>query len=175
MAAVLVMHALVPDIRGQAVGWTVSTAAITGGLIFGVGAVVNGGCAFSTLTQLGAGKVAMVVTLLGFALGSTVDAHYLGWGSDAVHTVPYLMRAGQLDWRLNRGTSDMGPVGDVWFVARSTGRLDLAPAFGCQSLSAVERGRADGCCQCGALRLARHLAVHQDLGRRCATIGRHWG
>ena len=94
MAAVLVMQALVPDIRGQAVGWTVSIAAITGGLIFGVGAVVNGGCAFSTLTQLGAGKVAMLITLLGFALGSAVSADYLGWGSDAVHTVPYLMRAG---------------------------------------------------------------------------------
>ena len=38
-------------------------------LIFGIGATVNGGCAFSTLTRLGDGRLAMLLTLAGFGLG----------------------------------------------------------------------------------------------------------
>ena len=94
MAAALVMHALIPEIRGQAMGWMVSLSAIVGGLVFGVGAVVNGGCAFSTLTRLGAGNVAMLATLVGFALGAGIHAQYLEWGTDVTLAVPYLARSG---------------------------------------------------------------------------------
>ena len=50
-------------------GWNLTGQALLGGAIFGVGAVVNGGCAVSTLTRLGAGNLGMLVSLLGMALG----------------------------------------------------------------------------------------------------------
>lgn len=40
-----------------------------GGFLFGIGAVMNGGCAISTLTRLGSGNLGMVVTLAGFVAG----------------------------------------------------------------------------------------------------------
>lgn len=43
--------------------------ALIGGFLFGVGAAMNGGCAFSTLGHLANGRVWMLITLLGFGLG----------------------------------------------------------------------------------------------------------
>ncbi len=40
-----------------------------GGLIFGIGAAINGGCAVSTLSKLAAGNVHMVATLSGWVAG----------------------------------------------------------------------------------------------------------
>ena len=76
IAAALVMQILVPESRIETIGWAISLPAILGGLIFSVGAVVNGGCAFSTLTRLGAGQVGMVVTLIGFALGVALTLRF---------------------------------------------------------------------------------------------------
>ena len=76
IAAALVMQILVPESRIETIGWAISLPAILGGLIFGIGAVVNGGCAFSTLTRLGAGQVGMVVTMIGFALGVATHAQF---------------------------------------------------------------------------------------------------
>jgi len=47
----------------------VTAAAIIGGFIFGVGAAVNGGCAFSTLGHLASGNLWMLTTLFGFCFG----------------------------------------------------------------------------------------------------------
>jgi len=49
--------------------YRITLGAFLGGLVFGIGAVLNGGCAFSTLTRLGKGNLGMLVTLSGFALG----------------------------------------------------------------------------------------------------------
>ena len=49
--------------------YAVSLAAIGGGFLFGVGAAVNGGCAFSTLGQLANGNLWMLTTLFGFCMG----------------------------------------------------------------------------------------------------------
>ena len=43
---------------------------MAGGFLFGVGAGLNGGCAFSTLWKLGAGQLKMLATLVAFALGA---------------------------------------------------------------------------------------------------------
>ena len=58
-----------PDARGHLAGWQLSWTGLAGGAIFGVGAVFNKGCAFSTLTRLGDGQLAMLASLAGFALG----------------------------------------------------------------------------------------------------------
>ncbi len=49
--------------------YAITVAAITGGLLFGVGAAVNGGCAFSTLGHLANGNLWMLTTLFGFCIG----------------------------------------------------------------------------------------------------------
>ena len=43
-----------------------------GGVVFGVGAAMNKGCAFSTLNKLGSGNLGMVATLVGFFLGAAM-------------------------------------------------------------------------------------------------------
>jgi uncharacterized protein len=50
-------------------GWRLSGISLLGGLLFGVGAAVNGACAFSTLARLADGQLAMLGTLAGFLLG----------------------------------------------------------------------------------------------------------
>lgn len=52
--------------------WRLSVLAVTGGAIFGVGAVLNGGCAFSTLTRFGSGDAGMAMTLAGFVAGAAI-------------------------------------------------------------------------------------------------------
>lgn len=50
--------------------WELTLYTIVGGLIFGIGATVNGGCAFSTLTRLGSGNMGMLVSLTGVLVGA---------------------------------------------------------------------------------------------------------
>jgi len=64
---------LVPSARFGP-GWAFSGYALLGGLVFGLGAAINRGCAFATLGRLGNGEAGAVVTLLGFALGSMAYA-----------------------------------------------------------------------------------------------------
>lgn len=48
----------------------VSFAIVSGGALFGVGAYVNGRCAFGTIARLGSGELSRIGTLAGFLLGS---------------------------------------------------------------------------------------------------------
>src|SRR5260370_23642077 len=63
-------------------GWQISTGALLGGFVFGLGAAINGACAFSTLARLADGQLAMLGALGGFVLGilgyfSLVDSGWL--------------------------------------------------------------------------------------------------
>jgi len=51
-------------------GWDLTPYTIVGGLVFGAGAALNGGCAVSTLTHLGSGNLGKLLTLAGFLLGA---------------------------------------------------------------------------------------------------------
>ena len=48
-------------------GFDIVWPGVFGGVLFGIGAVLNGGCAFATLTRLGNGNLGMIATLSGFA------------------------------------------------------------------------------------------------------------
>lgn len=68
--------------RAGFTGWELSAAALAGGLLFGFGAAINGGCAYSTMSRLMDGEVRMAVSIGGFALGilvfvALVDLHWL--------------------------------------------------------------------------------------------------
>src|SRR5258708_34377642 len=60
---------LMPTVSERYTGWQISTGALLGGLVFGLGAAINGACAFSTLARLADGQLAMLGTLGGFVLG----------------------------------------------------------------------------------------------------------
>ncbi len=69
MAITFVLVWLLPGARTPGPQWATSFRGVGGGFIFGVGAVLNRGCAFSTLIRLGDGKLGMLVSLFGFCLG----------------------------------------------------------------------------------------------------------
>lgn len=64
-------------------GWSLTVSSLAGGLMFGMGAATNGGCAFSTLTRLAAGRLSMLLTLAGLTLGLAAHARLtaLGWAA----------------------------------------------------------------------------------------------
>lgn len=51
---------------------------IAGGLAFGIGAAINGGCSFGTLIRLGSGDASFIATLAGLAFGFTVQRYAPG-------------------------------------------------------------------------------------------------
>ncbi len=63
---------LVPEAHSSQIGWTLSALTLAGGFIYGMGAALNGGCAFSTLNQLADGKLRMLGALFGFCLGVVI-------------------------------------------------------------------------------------------------------
>lgn len=50
-------------------GWSANGVAVAGGFCFGLGAAMNGGCSFSTMTRIVDGEVGKLFTLAGFAVG----------------------------------------------------------------------------------------------------------
>ena len=63
-----------------------------GGTIFGIGAAMNKGCAFSTLNKLGGGDLGMAVTLVAFFLGAAMLIAYPMFPfSESVEHLPSLL------------------------------------------------------------------------------------
>jgi uncharacterized protein len=48
----------------------IHSGVLIGGLVFGFGATINGGCSISTVTRIGDGNLGMVFALFGIALGA---------------------------------------------------------------------------------------------------------
>lgn len=48
---------------------------IAGGLLFGIGAAINGGCSFGTLIRLGGGDASFIATLAGLGFGVLIERH----------------------------------------------------------------------------------------------------
>ena len=59
----------IPESAAPSQSYPITFAAIAGGVLFGVGAAINGGCAFSTLGHLANGHLWMLTTLFGFCIG----------------------------------------------------------------------------------------------------------
>jgi uncharacterized membrane protein YedE/YeeE len=53
-------------------------ASIIGGLVFGVGAAINGGCSFGTLIRLAAGDMSYIATASGVLAGIAFQRHAMG-------------------------------------------------------------------------------------------------
>lgn len=50
-------------------GWSLTGTAVLGGFLIGVGAAINGGCAYSTMARFVDGDGKMLATIIGFAVG----------------------------------------------------------------------------------------------------------
>jgi uncharacterized membrane protein YedE/YeeE len=73
---------LMPSAGANLTGWPLSGGAAVGGFVFGVGAAINGGCAFSTMARLIDGEGGMLVAIIALAFGilcfvTLVDWHWL--------------------------------------------------------------------------------------------------
>src|SRR5262245_54014389 len=74
---------LLPATAGAVGGWQFTLLALAGGFAFGLGAGVNGACAYSTMARLSDGEASMVVTIAGFAVGVFAFTELVGSGSIA--------------------------------------------------------------------------------------------
>ncbi len=106
-----------PEAHGAQRSWGMSTTVLLGGFLFGMGAALNKGCAFSTLSRLGDGQLSMLVTLAGFCTGIYVYTQL----SDA-YTLPH---ATLLEPALTTSNAwTIGLVGALWiWVIREGARL----------------------------------------------------
>lgn len=57
----------------------VSFATLLGGILFGTGMVIAGGCASGTLMRVGEGFVMLMLVLVFFVAGSLIGAYNMGW------------------------------------------------------------------------------------------------
>jgi len=63
----------------QYTGMPFNVAAVVGGAVVGIGAAINGRCAFGTVAELGSGRLSRVATLLGFIAGTVLgDRAHMG-------------------------------------------------------------------------------------------------
>ena len=69
--------------RGQIAPRPLHKGVIVGGLLFGVGWALTGACPGSALAQLGEGRLAAIVTVVGICVGTVayrwINARWLGW------------------------------------------------------------------------------------------------
>lgn len=63
-----------------------------GGILLGVGAVVNGACTTGTIARIGSGEYAFLLTVVGFYLGCLISPHVFGQ-SAVTHTGPVAVSA----------------------------------------------------------------------------------
>lgn len=68
-------------------GMQFSMSAVLGGFLFGIGAALNAGCAFSTLARLADGQVRMLVTLSGMGASAFTTVPALGIGAPSPPTL----------------------------------------------------------------------------------------
>ena len=72
-------HAQGLPIPGQSFVVPVSLATVAGGIMFGIGMVISGGCASGTLMRVGEGFGMQMLSLFFFVVGSFWGAHDFGW------------------------------------------------------------------------------------------------
>jgi uncharacterized membrane protein YedE/YeeE len=75
---------LFPDVRANRHMLGFSWAAVTGGIIFGIGAAVNRACAISILSRLGEGELSMLLAIAAMLFGAAIAADMAGLSNSAI-------------------------------------------------------------------------------------------
>lgn len=87
---------LVPHTATGINGWQLTTTAMLGGLLFGIGSGVNGACAYATMARMVDGEVGMLITVGGFVIGVIlfillIGAHVVQRPQPAPGLVPQML------------------------------------------------------------------------------------
>jgi hypothetical protein len=69
IAVAVPVFLLMPSAAANLTGWPLTSAAIFGGFVFGMGAAFNGGCVYSTMARLVEGEGGMLVAVIALAFG----------------------------------------------------------------------------------------------------------
>ncbi len=72
-------HSMGLPIPGMSYVTPISFATAVGGILFGIGMVIAGGCASGTLMRVGEGFIMQMLSLFFFVIGSLVGAAHFGW------------------------------------------------------------------------------------------------
>ncbi len=71
-------------IPGQSFVVPISFATVIGGIVFGIGMVISGGCASGTLMRVGEGFTMQMLSIFFFVVGSLIGAAHFGWWTEKV-------------------------------------------------------------------------------------------
>ena len=89
VAGGLALLALATGFRPSAHAFPVTVWSVAGGLVLGVGAVINGACTTGTIARIGSGEYAYLCTIAGFFLGCLLAPRVFGQGATThVASVP---------------------------------------------------------------------------------------
>lgn len=97
---------------------------VLGGVLFGIGAVLNGGCAFATLTRFGNGNLGMIVTLSGFAAGVITYE----WANIATASIGTVRAAPWIELSVGSATA-LGISLTLWMIWETVRLLRTAPTM----------------------------------------------
>lgn len=87
------------DIPGQSYVMPISIATAIGGILFGIGMVIAGGCASGTLMRVGEGFGMQMLSLLFFVIGSLIGAGHMGWWTENfIATAPRIFLPNVFGW-----------------------------------------------------------------------------
>jgi uncharacterized membrane protein YedE/YeeE len=81
LAITIPVYFLVPHTATGVSGWQLTFTAMFGGLLFGIGAGINGACAYATMARMVDGEVSMLLTVIGFVVGVLLFVMLLGTGT----------------------------------------------------------------------------------------------
>jgi uncharacterized membrane protein YedE/YeeE len=102
-AVTLPVFLILPQTAAGLTGWQLTFTAMFGGLLFGIGAGLNGACAYATMARMIDGEIGMLLTVVGFALGVLAFVALISSGTivrpapapshlpDAMRVAPYLV------------------------------------------------------------------------------------
>lgn len=86
-------------IPGQSYIMPISLATVIGGIMFGVGMVIAGGCASGTLMRVGEGFGMQILSLFFFIIGSLIGANHMGfWTLNFTATAPKVFLPDVFGW-----------------------------------------------------------------------------
>lgn len=87
------------EIPGQSYIMPISLATAIGGILFGIGMVIAGGCASGTLMRVGEGFSMQMLSLLFFVIGSLIGAGHMGWWTENfIATAPRIFLPDLFGW-----------------------------------------------------------------------------
>ena len=91
VAGGLTLVALTTGVRPTPQVVPITVWSVVGGLLLGIGAVINGACTTGSVARIGSGEYTFGLTLVGFYLGCVIAPYLFGWMAiDHVGSMPTL-------------------------------------------------------------------------------------